>query len=356
MESEGEPGALLGDSEAFSLDVLARLRVPQETVRVVQVHEKHPRGRRRRRSEPRDGFADERVRNVPDRPAGNLVRGKERPVDEREQTPFADEPFDGVIPLLPLVDVRQPEQLAPGSRHDVRDRVGVFVPVGDADRGCGERGRELELPARRHFADIDVLERDEPLPRAVLLQKSRHRRSAVDGKPLRPEHLAAELREAEVVPDVRMGEEDPVREAAERFDLGREVGRRVDDESAPRPAVDEAERSNAASRRRVLPGPDAERLAAAEVGHAAVLGDAEYDRFDARRGRGGAREGRRQGGLRHEKSPPCRQEQSPEGLHPVIVADCRHGICFVSTERRRTSWLEAFPVRRCARSVRWSFR
>src|SRR5688500_20300405 len=107
MESEWEPGTLLGDSEASALDLSPGPRVPEQPVRVVQAHEEDPRRRRRRLSEPRDGFRDERVRYVADRAPGNLGRGKKRPVDERQDAPLGAEAFDRLIRLLPHVAVRK---------------------------------------------------------------------------------------------------------------------------------------------------------------------------------------------------------------------------------------------------------
>ena len=77
----------------------------------------------------------------------------------------------------------------------------------------GGRGVSANSTPGCDFADRDVLERDEPAPGPVLAQEARHRRRAVDRDASCSEDLAAELREAEVVADVRVRQEDRRREA-----------------------------------------------------------------------------------------------------------------------------------------------
>jgi len=65
------------------------------------------------------------------------------------------------------------------------------------------------------LADLDVLERDETLPRAVLPEEPRHRTGAIDRHPLRVQDFPAELREAQIVTDVSVRQQDRVGKAAE---------------------------------------------------------------------------------------------------------------------------------------------
>ena len=90
--------------------------------------------------------------------------------------------------------------------------------------------------------------------------------------------------------DVRVGQKDSVGKTSEPRDLTLEVGRGVDQEPFSGGAVDQAERGDGLSLRRVAARFDTELLAASEVGHAPVLRDPEDDGLDAGRDPGGSRE------------------------------------------------------------------
>ena len=165
------------------------------------------------------------------------------------------------------------------SANQERDGVGILVAVRHAVGGDVEVGRERELDARLDFADRDVLESDEAAPGLVAPQEARHRRRAVDRNLLRPEDLAAELGETEVVADVRVRQENPVGKPAERLHLRGEVGCGVDQEALAGGRVDEAERGDGMASAGIAPGLDAQRLMAPCVRNAAVLRNAEHDRL-----------------------------------------------------------------------------
>jgi vacuolar-type H+-ATPase subunit H len=130
------------------------------------------------------------------------------------------------------------------------------------------------------------------------------------------------------VPDVGVCQKNGVGCAAQSIDLDSKIGRRVDQESLARRGVDQAERGHAAPLRRIAPGPSAQLLRAAEMGHAPVLRNAQNDGLDGGRGKLG---GRRHGGQKDD-SGAFHQPILPQN-RPTLEAG--HEICF-NPARRKT--------------------
>src|SRR5437762_6690967 len=84
--SETKPRAFLRNSKPPAFELAARCRVPEEPVRVVEMHEIDLRRRRGAfPSEPGHRFGHERVRDCGDRAARDFVGGEKRSVHEGEQ-------------------------------------------------------------------------------------------------------------------------------------------------------------------------------------------------------------------------------------------------------------------------------
>ena len=149
--------------------------------------------------------------------------------------------FESAVPLLPFVDVGEPENFSVRAPDQEGHRVGVLVAVRNRDRRDVQAGRERDLDTRLDLPDRDVALRDEPAPRTILAEEPGHRRRAEDRHAAGAEDLAAELRQPQVVPDVRVCEEDSVGPAAEPLHLRGEVGGGVDEEAFARSAVDQTQ-------------------------------------------------------------------------------------------------------------------
>lgn len=249
---------------------------------MVQMHEEDAASCARDRRQPLDRLGNQRMRDVGDRAAGNLVGREERAVHERRQRGIGEIVLQPAVPPLPLVDVREPEDLPVRAADQKGHRVRVLVAVRDGDRRDAQGGRQRDLDPGLELPNGDVALRDEPAPREVVAQEPRHRRRAVHRDPARAEDLAAELRQPQVVSDVGMGQENAVGRTPEPVHLCGEVGCCVHEEALARGRVDQAERCDEDALGRRAPRLDAEGLAAARVGHAAVLGDAEDHGLEAR--------------------------------------------------------------------------
>jgi hypothetical protein len=126
-------------------------------------------------------------------------------------------------------------------------------------------------------------------PGAVAGEELAHARAGPDRDAAGARDFAAELCQAEVVPDVRVGQEDPVDEPAGRgIELLADVGAGVEQPARARARIGESQRGHAPS----LIGIGACRLAAwlraSELRQAAVLRRADHDHARTR----GLRRGR----------------------------------------------------------------
>jgi len=231
------------------------------------------------------------VRNLGDRPPRQLalaVEGgvEQRDVDAREAR--LDRPPVRGVPALPLVDVGQIEQRASRPPDLEAEGVGVLLPVGDEEGRDGEPGGELDRTLGLEGARLDLAQAHELLPGGVALEEGDHARRAVDRDAVGAVDLAAELGEAEVVADMRVGEEDAVEDprAALRdrarwsdfvgaLELEREIGGGVDQPAPSGARVDDQQRGHQPAQRRIAARREIGRRAPAEVGDAAVLGGAE---------------------------------------------------------------------------------
>ena len=215
---EGFPGALAGDRESHTTDFLLSPAVPVKPIGVVQMNEKDLARRLRHGLQALDRLGHERMGNVADRTAGNLVGREERPVQKRD-VDRSNDLFDPAIPFFPLVDVGKPEEGSPRAPEEERYRIGVFIAVRYADRRGVEPLCQRELRAGLDLPDLDVLQRHEPAPGSVFSEKLRHRGGAIHGQPSGICYLAAQLSQAEVVPDVRVRQKNRVGNPAQSLDL-----------------------------------------------------------------------------------------------------------------------------------------
>jgi hypothetical protein len=141
----------------------------------------------------------------------------------------------------------------------------------------------------RHFAQVDLSKRHQLPPRLVLPEERGHPRRGVNRDTVGAQDLAAQVHESRVVADVGVRQQDSVdrsprvRDRAavvERLDLRGDVGRGVDEVAQARDVVDEAKAGHPLPPRRVAAGLDAQRLPAADVRDAAVLGNTQDDGAD----------------------------------------------------------------------------
>ena len=167
----------------------------------------------------------------------------------------------------------------PRALDAIADRVRELVAVrhtegGDAD-AAGHADRAVELER----APLDVAERDELAPRPVGCRNSSIRAGGVDRHAARVDRLAAQVHQARVVADVRVRQEDAVRQAGRRSALHCALKSGVASKRNARPAgaIDEPEARHVLGA--PLPPRESTRrgLMAVELRDAGVLGDAQHD-------------------------------------------------------------------------------
>ena len=90
---------------------------------------KNARARRGPAPQPSGGLADQRMRDLEERPAGDLGRVLERAVEEGavHRGRLVLEP---TVPALPRVDVGDVEERPRRAPHDEADGVGLLVAMG----------------------------------------------------------------------------------------------------------------------------------------------------------------------------------------------------------------------------------
>ena len=194
----------------FASHLADRRGVPEEPVRVVQVDEEDRRacgGSRARTRAMVSGTSGCGISAI-ERP-GISSAEKNVPSTNAVSVGVGEKVLEPAVPLLPLVDVGQPEQsCAPGR---ARGRPRCRSPRRDAGRGSRWRGgRGVSAnSAPGSISRIAMFSRaTRRLQGRFSRRNARHRRRAVDGDLPRAEDLAAELREAQVVADVRVREQD----------------------------------------------------------------------------------------------------------------------------------------------------
>ena len=131
------------------------------------------------------GFRDGGVWDQRHVPAPQLVIAPERPIDHCEIDPHGTQPLpdaalaDQIQCLPPVVMVREEKQRMPGSNDPDGMRIGVLVPVGDADKlqlEAAALGRAEGRPRKNHVG----LEGHGKMP---LFEESENTVARVEGNP-----------------------------------------------------------------------------------------------------------------------------------------------------------------------------
>lgn len=229
------------------------------------------------------GFFDKRVGHFLHTPAGQFIAIVKSGVQQGDihLFHFAD---DVLVPLTPFVYIRYEEVFLLPGMNNKPGSFRIFVAVRNGEGLYAYNGGQPCEGIRRQLYRFYILQGDQLLPGAVLLQEAFHFWQGIYFYLFCPQRLAAQLRQSRIVAHMGMGDEYAVRQVAvfiarqfiEILQLLFDIWRCFKQPPLFRIRVDQGKGHNVTPVFRMLPGLFAALLPAPDVRVTAVLCYAEY--------------------------------------------------------------------------------